>query len=53
MNVLAICGAANKSRNTATMLKSAFDGAIGVPGAAGRNQASLPRRSAVYRRAER
>ena len=25
MNVLAICGAANKRRNTATMLKSAFD----------------------------
>ena len=35
MNVLAICGAANKSRNTATMLKSAFDGAMSVPGAAG------------------
>ena len=35
MNILAICGAANKSRNTATMLKSAFDGATSVPGAAG------------------
>ena len=29
MNVLAICGAANKSRNTATMLKNAFDGTSG------------------------
>ena len=35
MNVLAICGAANKSRNTATMLKSAFDGAMSLPGATG------------------
>ena len=35
MNVLAICGAADKNRNTATMLKSAFDGAMSVPGAAG------------------
>lgn len=35
MNILAICGAANKSRNTATMLKNAFDGAMSVPGAAG------------------
>jgi len=35
MNILAISGAANKSRNTATMLKSAFDGAMSVPGAAG------------------
>ena len=35
MNVLAICGAANKTRNTATMLKSAFDGATSVPGATG------------------
>ena len=35
MNVLAICGAANKSRNTAAMLKSAFDGAMSVPGASG------------------
>jgi len=35
MNVLAISGAANKSRNTATMLKSAFDGAMSVSGASG------------------
>lgn len=35
MNILAICGAGNKSRNTATMIKSAFDGAMGVSGAAG------------------
>ena len=35
MNVLAICGAADKRRNTATMLKSAFEGAISVPGASG------------------
>ncbi len=35
MNVLAICGAANKHRNTATMLKNAFDGAMSVPGAKG------------------
>jgi multimeric flavodoxin WrbA len=35
MNILAICGAANKNRNTATMLKSAFDGAMSVPGATG------------------
>ena len=35
MNIFAICGAANKNRNTATMLKSAFDGAMSVPGAAG------------------
>lgn len=35
INVLAICGAANKKRNTATMLKSAFDGALSVPGATG------------------
>jgi len=35
MNILAISGAANKSRNTATMLKSAFDGAMSVPGASG------------------
>lgn len=35
MNVLAICGAANKNRNTATMLKSAFDGAMSVPDATG------------------
>jgi len=35
MNILAICGAANKTRNTATMLKSAFDGAMSAPGATG------------------
>jgi len=35
MNILAICGAANKSRNTATMLKSALDGAMSVPGSTG------------------
>ena len=35
MNVLAICGAADKSRNTATMLKSAFEGAMSAPGAVG------------------
>jgi len=35
MNILAICGAANKTRNTATMLKSAYDGAMSVPGATG------------------
>ena len=35
MNILAICGAANKTRNTATMLKKAFDGAMSVPGATG------------------
>ena len=35
MNILAICGAADKNRNTATMLKSAFDGAMSLPGAAG------------------
>jgi multimeric flavodoxin WrbA len=35
MNILAICGAANKSRNTATMLKNAFDGAMSTPGASG------------------
>ncbi len=35
MNILAICGAANKSRNTATMVKHAFDGAMSVPGATG------------------
>ena len=35
MNVLAICGAGDKRRNTATMLKSAFDGAMSVPGATG------------------
>jgi len=35
MNILAICGAANKNRNTATMLKSAFDGAMSAPNAVG------------------
>ena len=35
MNILAICGAANKTRNTATMLKSALDGALSVPGSSG------------------
>ena len=34
-NVLAISGAANKSRNTAAMLQSAFDGAMSVSGASG------------------
>ncbi|MDR1062250.1 MAG: flavodoxin family protein [Clostridiales bacterium] len=34
-SVLAICGAADKKRNTAAMLKSAFDGATGAPGASG------------------
>jgi multimeric flavodoxin WrbA len=28
MNILAICGAANETRNTAALLKSAFDGAM-------------------------
>jgi multimeric flavodoxin WrbA len=35
VNILAICGAANKSRNTAIMLKHAFDGAMSAPGATG------------------
>ena len=35
MNILAICGAANKTRNTATMLQNAFNGAMSVPGATG------------------
>jgi multimeric flavodoxin WrbA len=35
MNILAVCGAANKMRNTASMLKSAFDGSMSVPGATG------------------
>ncbi|MDR1604662.1 MAG: flavodoxin family protein [Gracilibacteraceae bacterium] len=35
MNILAICGAAHKSRNTATMLRNAFDGAMSVSGASG------------------
>ena len=34
-SVLAISGAANKNRNTATMLRSAFDGAMSVPGTTG------------------
>ena len=35
MNILAICGAADKQRNTAAMLKSAFEGAMSIPGATG------------------
>ena len=35
MKILAVCGAANKTRNTATMLRSAFDGAMEVDGAEG------------------
>jgi len=35
MKILAICGAADKSRNTATMLKRAFDGAMSAAGATG------------------
>lgn len=35
MNVLAISGAGNKRRNTASMLKKAFDGAMSVEGATG------------------
>ena len=35
ISVLAICGAANKQRNTATMLKNAFDGALSVPDTTG------------------
>ncbi|MDR0468783.1 MAG: flavodoxin family protein [Peptococcaceae bacterium] len=35
MNILAISGAGNKTRNTATMLKSALDGAMSIPGATG------------------
>jgi len=35
MNILAICGAGMKTRNTATMVKSAFDGAMSAPGATG------------------
>ncbi|MDR3149693.1 MAG: flavodoxin family protein [Oscillospiraceae bacterium] len=35
MKILAINGAANKNRNTASMLKAAFDGAMSVPGAEG------------------
>ena len=35
MNILAISGAANKNRNTATMLQAAFDGAMSVKDASG------------------
>jgi multimeric flavodoxin WrbA len=35
MKVLALLGAGNKTRNTATMLKSAFEGAMSVEGASG------------------
>ena len=35
MKVLAICGAADKNRNTATMLKSAPDGALSIPDSSG------------------
>jgi len=35
MKVLAICGAADKHRNTATMLRRAFDGAMSAQGAQG------------------
>jgi len=35
MNILAISGAGNKRRNTATMLHNAFDGALSVTGASG------------------
>ena len=35
MNILAICGAADKQRNTATMLNAAFEGAMEVPGSTG------------------
>ena len=35
MNILAISGAGDKKRNTATMLKNAFDGAMSVSGATG------------------
>ncbi|MCL2136945.1 MAG: flavodoxin family protein [Coriobacteriia bacterium] len=35
MNILAISGAGNKYRNTASMLKSAFDGAMSTEGANG------------------
>jgi multimeric flavodoxin WrbA len=35
MNILAICGAADKTRNTANMLKSAFDGAMDVQNGTG------------------
>ena len=35
MNILAVCGAANKNRNTITMLKNAYEGAMSVEGAKG------------------
>jgi multimeric flavodoxin WrbA len=35
MKAFAVSGAANKSRNTAEMLKNALDGALSVPGATG------------------
>ena len=35
MKILAVCGAGDKTRNTATMLKNAFDGAMSAPGATG------------------
>ncbi|MCL1830770.1 MAG: flavodoxin family protein [Oscillospiraceae bacterium] len=35
MKILAICGAANKNRNTMTMLQHAYDGAMSVDGAVG------------------
>lgn len=35
ITVLAVCGAAHKKRNTATMLKAAFDGAMSVPNVSG------------------
>ncbi|MDR1532010.1 MAG: flavodoxin family protein [Clostridiales bacterium] len=35
MNILTICGAANKTRNTASMLRSAFNGAMSVPDTTG------------------
>ena len=35
MNILAVCGAANKNRNTASMLGSAFNGTMSVSGASG------------------
>ena len=35
MKVLAICGAADKNRNTATMLKSALEAALSIPGSSG------------------
>jgi len=35
MKILAICGAGDKTRNTATMLKAAYDGALSNPDATG------------------